>query len=345
MRAIVTGAYGFVGRHLVRELVSAGYEILATDMFVTAASESAADGVDASGRGRSGDSNAGAVPRFPEGVVYRSCDILNDEGIGELLNDWKPNLVFHLAAQSSASRSFRDPRGTLRTNLFGTLNVLEAARSMKGVGKGARVLSVCSSEEYGRRSPDEMPLVEESPLDPVSPYAVSKAAQSLLSLQYGRSYGLDVVVTRSFSHTGPGQTTVFVLPSFAKQCAEIMHGISDPVIKVGNLDVVRDFLDVRDVVRAYRLLAEGGRGGEVYNVCSGKGLELRYALDVMIKRVPREIEIETDPKLLRPVDLPVMIGNNEKLRRDTGWEAEIPTEKMLLDLVVYWERRIIGSVD
>jgi GDP-4-dehydro-6-deoxy-D-mannose reductase len=319
MRSLVTGAGGFVGGYLVKELAGAGHEVIATDIVATS--------------------------RAPRDVAYRRCDLLDARAVKTLLSDVHPDFVFHLAAQSSAMRSFEDPRSTLETNVFGTLNLLEGVRLLPYACPGSRtrsgkvrMLSVGSSEEYGRRPRSEMPLGEDSPIEPVSPYAVSKAAQTMLVLQYGRSFDLDVVVTRSFGHTGPGQTARFVLASFAKQCAEIGAGKHEPVVHVGNLAVVRDFLDVRDVVRAYRLLAEEASEPGAYNVCSGTGLELRFALDTLIRASGVPTRIVEDPRLVRPVDIPVLIGDNTRLRRACGWEQRHSTEAMLTTLFEYWQR-------
>jgi GDP-4-dehydro-6-deoxy-D-mannose reductase len=319
MRSLVTGAGGFVGAYLVKELAAAGHEVIAIDI------------VEPSG--------------LPRGVVYRRCDILDGGAVKSLVADVRPDYIFHLAAQSSAARSFEEPRSTLETNVFGTFNVLESARSLPRSCPGAktrsgkvRVLSVGSSEEYGRRPPGAMPLDEGSPIEPASPYAVSKAAQTMLALQYERSFGIDVVATRSFGHTGPGQSVRFVLPSFARQCAEIRAGKREPVVNVGNLEVVRDFLDVRDVARAYRMLAEEASEPGPYNVCSGKGLELRDALDALIRACGVPVRIAEDPRLVRPADIPVLVGDNTRLRRSCGWRQEHSIEAMLEALFEYWDR-------
>jgi GDP-4-dehydro-6-deoxy-D-mannose reductase len=338
MRSLVTGATGFVGAYLVRELVAAGHEVIATDVAATAGA--------CAGRRRGTGVRAGAEePLFPKDTVYRRCDVLDTRAVADLVSSIRPDCIFHLAAQSSAGRSHESPRATLETNVFGTLNVLEAVRRLsppcppaKTVSGTVRVLSVGSSEEYGARSREEMPLGEGSPIEPASPYAVSKAAQTMLALQYARSYAVDAVATRSFSHTGPRQSAWFALPSFARQCAEVKAGRRARVVRVGRLDVVRDFLDVRDVVRAYRILAEGGASGTVYNVCSGEGLSLRDALAFLIRRSGVDIAVEEDPALLRPSDIPILVGNNGRLRRECGWEREIPTDVMLGDLFDYWER-------
>jgi GDP-4-dehydro-6-deoxy-D-mannose reductase len=319
MRSLVTGAGGFVGAYLVKELAAAGHEVIATDVV--------------------------APSMIPPGIAYRLCDLLDVGAVKALVADVRPDYIFHLAAQSSAARSFEEPRSTLETNVFGTLNELESVRLLPYSCPGAktrsgkvRVLSVGSSEEYGRRPRSEMPLGENSPIEPVSPYAVSKAAQTMLALQYGRSFEIDVVATRSFGHTGPGQTVRFVLPSFAKQCAEIAAGKREPVVKVGNLDVVRDFLDVRDVARAYRLLAEEADEPGAYNVCSGTGLGLRQALESLIRICGVPVDVVEDPLLIRPADIPVLIGDNARLLRSCGWKREHSTEEMLEELFEYWNR-------
>ncbi len=319
MRAMVTGANGFVGRYLLAELDSAGYELLAVDL---------------------ADLSGITQGTFPGSVIYRKCDLTDAGSVNGILAEWKPGYIFHLAAQSSAARSFTDPGGTFEANLISTLNLLEADRN---ISLKAKIVLTGSSEEYGRRSPEEMPLTETSPVEPVSPYAASKAAQNLLGMQYSRTFGSRVIMTRSFSHTGPGQTTVFVLPSFAKQCAEIRAGRNDPVIRTGNLDVIRDFLDVRDVVRAYRLLMEKGREAETYNVCRGEGLDLGKALDAMVAAIGVEVVVKTDAGLLRPVDVPVLVGDNTKLKADTGWEPVISADTMLEDLVAWWQREGAGA--
>jgi GDP-4-dehydro-6-deoxy-D-mannose reductase len=318
MRSLVTGASGFVGAYLVKELAAAGHEVIATDL------------VSSSG--------------LPGGIAYLPCDLLDAGAVRTLVADVRPDYLFHLAAQSSAARSFEEPGPTLETNVLGTLNVLESVRSLPRACPGAktrsgkvRVLSVGSCEEYGRRPRSAMPLGEGSPIEPVSPYAVSKAAQTMLALQYGRSFEIDIVATRSFGHTGPGQPVRFVLPSFARQCAEIRAGKREPVVKVGNLDVVRDFLDVRDVVRAYRMIAEDATEQGVYNVCSGSALELRDALDFFVRASGVPVRIEEDPSLVRPADIAVLVGDNTRLRLSCGWKREHSTEAMLGALFEYWE--------
>lgn len=313
---------------MLHELEAAGYDMFATDLWESPTLEGARTG------------SKEHPESFPERTVYRKCDLRDSAGVAELVEEFKPDLLFHLAAQSSAAESFEDPAGTLEANVFGTLNILEALR--RGA-VGSRMISVGSSDEYGVRSPGEMPLVESSPLEPVSPYAVSKLVQGMLCLQYWRSYGLQCIVTRSFSHTGPGQSDRFVLPSWGRQCAEIKAGLRENVLKVGNIDIVRDFLDVRDVVRAYRLIGEKGKSGGVYNVCSGEGLELRQALETMIGHIRMDVRIERDPALFRPADAPVLVGSSDRIRRETGWEPRISRKRLFSDLMEYWEARVISK--
>jgi GDP-4-dehydro-6-deoxy-D-mannose reductase len=315
MKVIVTGSNGFVGGYLASELVRGGHEVVEVDL----AAKLRPDRI-------------GSV----QGCPYRLCDLTDEKAVLSLIQEESPEGIIHLAAQSSAARSFDDPVGTYHANLMGTINLLEADRK---AGTRARIVVTGSCDEYGVRSPEENPLVEDSPIEPVSPYASSKAAQNLLAMQYFRAFGTRVVLTRSFSHTGAGQADRFVLPAFARQCAAIAAGNAEPVVRTGNTGIVRDFLDVRDVVSAYRLLLEKGIEGRVYNVCSGEGLPLDMALDSLIEMTGMDVRKEVDPALARPVDVPVLTGDNNRLVVDTGWEAQIGRERMLGDLFDWWSSR------
>ena len=239
--------------------------------------------------------------------------------------------MFHLAAQSSAGHSFREPVDTFASNVTGTLNLLEAVRALPAGARPA-VLAVGSCEEYGPQ-PGSGPLGEETPLNPVSPYAVSKAAQTLLCRQYAGSWDLAIVVARAFSHTGPGQDTRFAFPSFARQIAAAEAGRGPTEVVTGDLSAVRDFLDVRDVVDAYRLLAARGAPGEVYNVCSGRALTIREGLEILVRGARRPVTVRTDPARSRPADTPRLVGDNTKLRRETGWQPGHGIEDALLGLL------------
>lgn len=333
MKAIVTGASGFVGGYLVSRLVESGAEVLGLDTVVSSAIKDAPGSYEIEGQL--------LPPRFPEkSAEIRQCDLLDPDAVEHAVSGWGPDVIFHLAAQSSAARSFKDPGGTMRTNVMGTLNLLEAVR---GSGK-ARVIVTGSAEEYGKRDSNEMPLAENSPIEPVSPYAASKAAQNLLVMQYHRAFGMEIIATRSFSHTGPGQTTTFVLPSFARQCAEIKAGLREPVLRTGNLEVTRDFLDVRDVVEAYVLLAEKGEPGTTYNVCSGSGLALSDAVEHLTALTGTEVSVEPDPQLFRPADVPVLTGDNGRLKEDCGWSPVTGRGKMLDDLFMWWEASVEAAL-
>jgi GDP-4-dehydro-6-deoxy-D-mannose reductase len=224
----------------------------------------------------------------------------------------------------------------MRTNVLGIVHLLDAVRRQ---GLRPAVLVVGSAEEYGPVGPQEMPTREDAPLRPASPYAVSKVAQGALALLYGPAGGLRVVLTRTFHHTGPGRGEAFAESSFARQIAEIEAGLRPGVLKVGNLDAVRDFTDVRDVVRAYWLLLERGEAGVAYNVCSGTGRPVRQLLDLLLAASSARVEVRVDPERLRPSDVPAQVGDPSRLHAATGWEPRIPLERTLRDLLDDWRSR------
>ena len=197
-----------------------------------------------------------------------------------------------------------------------------------------------SSEEYGLVKPDEVPIKETNPLRPLSPYGVSKIAQDMLSYQYAKSYGMKIVITRGFNHTGPRRGSVFVASNFAKQIVEIEKGKKKPVIEVGNLEAKRDFTDVRDMVRGYWLAVQKGVPGERYNLCSGKAISIQELLDMLLKLSTVEITVKQDPSRMRPSDVQILLGDNTKFKELTGWSPEIPFEKTLKDLLDYWREKI-----
>jgi GDP-4-dehydro-6-deoxy-D-mannose reductase len=230
-------------------------------------------------------------------------------------------MVYHLAAQSSAAASFVDPCGTFAANVGGTLHLLEAVRALPEAERPV-LLSVGSAEEYGPQPASAYPLKEDTDLNPLSPYGVSKVAQTLLCRQYARSHDLPVIMTRSFSHTGPGHDTRFAFPNFARQIAAAEAGAGPAEITTGNLAAVRDFLDVRDVVAGYRLLLKEGRPGEIYHVSSGNPLTISQGLEILVDAARCPVTVRRDPDRDRPSDTPVMVGDNAKLRAETGWEPE-----------------------
>ena len=329
---LVTGALGFVGLHLVRSLVLAGIPVVGAGRH---------DAGQPLPRKAGGFELVGPDTDLPDAVRYTGPDgdflylplaLEDPRPVTDLLDRLRPVMVYHLAAQSSAAVSFHDPADTFTTNVSGTLNLLEAARRLPAVERPV-ILSVGSGEEYGPQAGQRRPIREEAPLNPVSPYGVSKAAQTLLGRQYAGSWDLPIVLVRSFSHTGPGQDTRFAFPAFARQIAAAEAGRGPTRISVGDLSAERDFLDVRDVVEAYRLLMKEGRPGEIYNVCSGSSLTIREGLEMLVGAASVEITVTKDPARCRPSDIPFLVGDNTKLRRDTDWEPQFKFEKTLTDVL------------
>jgi GDP-4-dehydro-6-deoxy-D-mannose reductase len=317
MRVLITGFTGFVGSHLAEYLLGRGdVEVFGVH------------------RWRSRMDN---VEHLGDRVRRVECDMRDAAGVRRLLRDVRPDRIFHLAAQSYVPMSWLAPAETLDTNVQGQLNLFEAIRDLE---LPTRVHIAGSSEEYGLVLPDEIPIREENPLRPLSPYAVSKVTQDLLAYQYWKSYGLHVVRTRGFNHTGPRRGEVFVTSSFARQVAEIEKGLREPVVLVGNLDSVRDFTDVRDMVRAYWLAIERGTPGDVYNICTGRGYSIRQVLDTYLGLAHVKVEVRQDPARMRPSDVTLLLGDGSKFQKTTGWEPTIAFEITLKDLLEYWRRRV-----
>jgi GDP-4-dehydro-6-deoxy-D-mannose reductase len=295
MRVLVTGPDGFVGGHLCRALLSAGHDV-----------------VEAQG------------PTTGEGF-----DIRDRARLGELFHSSRPDAVVHLAAVSSVGKSHQDPVETLDVNVVGTAALLSAARTAV---PGARLLVIGSGEVYGRVA-SAMPTPETAPLEPLSPYAASKAAAEMVALQFHRSYGTNVVCVRAFSHVGSGQAADFAIPSFARQLAAIRRGEAPPILRTGDLSPVRDFLHVADVVSAYEVLLRQGVAGRVYNVASGTGRSIRSMLDEMLDISATEAEIVVDPARLRPVEIPTMVGDPALLVA-LGWTPRHALREALRDVLV-----------
>ncbi len=293
MRVLVTGALGFVGRHLVHHLQACGDDVVPLDRH-------APDPVD-----------------ITDGAAVRAA-----------ITAARPEAVYHLAGWADVGASWSDPLAVLRVNAEGTLNVLEASRA----AHVERVLAVASADVYGIARAEDLPLTEEAPLRPTSPYAATKVAAEALAHQAFLAYGLGVLRVRPFNHLGPGQSEHFVAPALAARIARAERDGKDTVA-VGNLTPRRDVTDVRDVVRAYRLLVEQGEPGEVYNVCSGRDLAIQELADRLVALADRPLTLVADPALMRPIDLPVLRGDASKLRAATGWEPQIPVEQTLSDLL------------
>lgn len=262
-------------------------------------------------------------------VSREDIDICDQQAVADLVASTAPGRVFHLAAQASVARSFHEPLQTFEVNVLGTVNLFEAVRHH---APSARVLVASSADTYGCVELDRIPVDEDSPQRPASAYAASKVAQEAVAFQYARTYGTHVVCTRSFNAIGPGQSTAFALPNFASQIAAHVVAGTPPRLRVGNLDVERDFIDVRDVVRAQTMLLDADAGGLAYNVCNGTPVRLRDALEELILQSGQEVSVEVDPALLRPVDLPRMAGANRRLCATVPWSATIPLSQSLSDL-------------
>ncbi len=300
MRALVTGATGFVGGYLLEALREAGYETLACG----------------------GPHDTAALP----------IDLLDLAALRAALDLGQPDVVFHLAAATFVPEAIASPMATYVTNIRGTANVAQAVRDYaRESGAAVRLLFTSSAEVYGLQPPENFPLRETCALNPANPYAASKAAGELLLLGEMHTFGLDVVIARAFNHIGPGQSERFVVASFAAQLAKIAAG-GAPQLLVGNLDAKRDFLDVRDVVRAYVALAHDGKAGEIYNVCSGSARSIRDVLRELIIAAHVPVEVRDDPQRLRPSDVPLFVGDASKLRAATDWEPRIAFTASIRDI-------------
>jgi GDP-4-dehydro-6-deoxy-D-mannose reductase len=317
MRALVTGVSGFVGGHLAEHLTAEG------DLVV---------GLSSSGRWPKELEAIGGAVRL-EAFDLTGGD---DSALAEIVRRKQPEAIYHLAAQANPQASVSDPRGTWALNLGGTLTLLEA---VKASGLKPRVVIVGSGVCYGNPAPALMPVNEDCPLRPNNPYSASKAAADLLGIQHYLAHGTDVVMARPFNHAGPRQSSTYVLSALARQVAEVEAG-KKPRVEVGNLDIVRDFTDVRDVVRGYRLLALKGTPGEIYNLGTGRGTRLADALDFLRSKASAPVEVFVDPARVRPVDQPLLVADASKLRAATGWEPTFTIEQTLADMLDYWRKQI-----
>ena len=311
MKALIIGGAGFVGGYLISELNAAGQEVYATCLE---------------------NENIGGE------CTACTLDILDAEAVSEIIGEIKPDVIYHLAAQSSVSLSWKKPQLTADINVIGTINVLEAVRACEK--KDIRLILIGSGEEYGFIRKDACPLTEQEPLNPGNIYAATKACQGMLGEIYARAYKMDIIMVRAFNHSGPKQLPMFVISDFCRQIALIEKGEAPAVMSVGNLAAKRDFTDVRDVVRAYRLLGEKGVSGRTYNVGRGKAVEIQYILDTALSFSEREIEVQQDPARMRASDIPVIEPDVSRINGDTGWKAEISMEKTIEDTLNYWRNTL-----
>ena len=268
--------------------------------------------------------------------VDLEVDVADPDAIGAAVAAARPEAIYHLAALSHVGESWEFPAEVLRVNVLGTAGVLAAARALP---EPAVVLVISSAEVYGSVSAEELPIVESTALRPLSPYAASKAAAEQLALQAWRGYGQPVIVVRPFNHVGPGQAPTFAVSALAKRIVEAQRAGSSTVA-VGTLTARRDYTDVRDVVRAYRSLVAEGTTGETYNVCSGRDVAVSEVAQRLCALAGANVELVTDPSLVRAVDLPVLRGDYQRLARDTGWKPEIPLDDTLADVLAFWRDRV-----
>ncbi len=317
MRVLITGITGFVGSHLAEFLLAQGDEVYGTYRV-----RSRMDHIQ---------------PILPK-IQLVECELKDSVSVMQLVERIRPERIYHLAAQSFVPTSWNSPQDTMVNNIIAELNLFEAVRK-QGL-QDCRIQIACSSEEYGMVYPEETPILETNPLRPLSPYGVSKVAQDLLGYQYTQSYGLHIVRTRTFNHEGPRRGEAFVLSNFAKQVAEIEKGLKPPVLEVGNLDAIRDFTDVRDVVRAYTLALRHGIAGDVYNIGSGFTWRIGDALDELLKLTDVQIEVRQDPSRMRPSDVMILHCDASKFMKQTGWKPEVPFAKTLHDMLDYWRERV-----
>lgn len=315
---LITGYSGFVSPHFLNYLESLKEEcaVLGVDVY---------------------------QPAFEDDYQYVKCsfqqtNLLEKTRVEKILQTFQPDYILHLASYSSVAYSWKNPVASFvnNTNIF--LNLVDQIRALK---LSCKMLSVGSSEEYGNVEPEFLPLREDLPPKPVNPYAIARVSQEMLSQLYARSYETDIILTRSFNHIGPGQRDIFVVSAFAKKLVALENdGFSAKRITAGNLEIVRDFVDVRDVVKAYYLLLNHGQSGEIYNICSETGHSLKDILRRMMEIVNIEAEIIIDETLIRPNDNQVIIGSNQKIQRQTSWKPAIPLEQSLQDIIDYWRAEI-----
>jgi GDP-4-dehydro-6-deoxy-D-mannose reductase len=312
-RVFITGATGFAGRHLMTALSPAEYSVYGSTY---------------------------PQPPSPEEKNISLLDLRSERDVFGAVQSARPDWVFHLAAVSNVRQSWEKKKETMETNVMGTFFLFEA---VKKFAPEARILFISSSDIYGSPPGAEesapKAFSEDDPFQLVSPYALSKFGGELMAGFFRRAEGLDVVIARPFPHTGPGQSPDFVCSDWARQIIRVERGNQEPVIRVGNADVSRDFTDVRDAVRAYVLLLEKGRSGEAYNVCSGRDTALREILGVLLSAASKDVRVEQDPGKFRKVEIPHLVGENRKIRAETGWEPLIPLKKTLADLLDYWRVR------
>jgi len=307
MKSLITGISGFVGHHLTNYLLKNNHQVFGFDKNKT---------------------------EINKAKIFQA-DILNKEQISSIIEETKPDYIFHLAAISSVVKSIEMPELTMDINVNGTKNILDACIK---ANINPKILIVTSAHVYG--IPKQIPIKEDHPLQPNTPYAESRVKQEKLALDYQKKHNLKIIISRSFNHTGPGRQPEFVCSDFAKQIAEIEKNLREPVINVGDISVKRDFTDVRDIVKAYLLAVEKCIPGQIYHICSARFYSIKQILDILLSMTKTKIEIKQDQNKLRKAEIPILIGDNSKFIKQTGWQPEIPMETTLKDILDYWREKI-----
>ena len=310
MRALITGMSGFVGQYLQAELKSQDYIVAGT-----------------------------CLPNDTHGNddIYYCMNVLNQVEIENVLKDFQPDEIYHLAGQSSVALSWNKPQLTMDINVNGTINLLNAVQKI--VPK-CKILVVGSSDEYGVVKSEDCPVNESHPLNPASPYGISKMTQEKMAQIFAKAYSLNIVMVRPFNHVGAGQARGFVVSDFAARIAALEKSTGESTIKVGNLHSYRDFTAVEDVVRAYVLLMQKGKSGEVYNVGSGDAVEVQEILNILLSYSNKKINIVIDERLYRPIDVPIVKCDNSKLIAVTGWKVKKELKDILMDVLNYWRNKV-----
>ena len=306
MKVLITGITGFVGPYLANHLLENGHQVF----------------------------GFGKEQKEIKKVNIYQINVLDKDEIFSIINEIKPDYIFHLAGFSSVKNSFEQPDLCKKINVIGTRNILDAVIKAK---LNPRIVVVSSADIYG--IPKIVPISETAELNPVSPYAESRKEQEKLCLNYCNQYKLSIIITRSFPHIGPGQSPIFVCSDFAKQIVEIEDGLKKPIVFVGNLSAKRDFIDVRDIVKAYLLAIEKCDSGQIYNLCSGKNHSINEILEKLLSFSKVKINIEHDSNRMRPSDIPILQGDYSKFKLKTGWEPKIPLEETLRDILEYWRKQ------
>lgn len=319
MKIVITGFAGFVSRHLLELLNQRekGADVLGIDKHTP-------------------DFEFDLFPELH--ISFIPADLTDAASTGKILHEFKPDHIVHLASVSSVARSWQTPAESFANNTAIFLNLAEYLRL---TNKQCRLLSVGSSEEFGVVAENMLPLTEQHALNPLNPYAAARVSQEMLSKIYADGYGLDIIMTRSFNHIGPGQKENFVISSFVRQMVLLKKNNTVPaIITTGDLSIVRDFTDVRDIVSAYYLLLKKGIKGDVYNICSGKGVMLKDIIDGIATLLDLKISTRVNPELVRPAENKKVIGSYQKIKDELGWEPAIPLQKSLSDIIAYWQQQL-----